>query len=297
MADTPVQERIYRAEIEDSSRWREFDHRPGDIFICTAPKNGTTWTQAICSLLIFGDPAAPSGSGTFSPWIELTMEPVAELNARLTKQTHQRFIKSHAPMDGIVWWPDAIYLAVCRHPLDMYFSVLKHGENQNNPEQNPVYNMDPVKSFDYWLNEPLQAEDTNNTTFEAAVHHYKSYMRWVHLPNVHLFHYADMKADLPGQMSAIADAIGVTHPPELMSRLADAATFGAMKKNAEQHAPEVDDGYWKDKRNFFHSGTSGKWVGRLSNEQISAYDARMNALLSADERRWLEWGTTGVPPG
>lgn len=292
MPDTPVQENIYRAEIEDSGRWRDFAHRAGDVFICTAPKNGTTWTQAICSLLIFGDPSVGSGSGTFSPWIEMTLEPMPDFNARMVAQTHRRFIKSHSPMDGIIWWPDAVYFCVCRHPLDMYFSVLKHGENQTAPEANPVYNMDRVKSFDYWLTEPLQVDPTNNTTFEAAVHHYKSFKRWQHLPNVHLFHYADMTRDLAGEMGRIAQALDITHPADLMAQLVEAARFDTMKANAERHAPEVEDGYWKNKRNFFASGTSGKWKGRLSDAQLAAYDARMDALLTPDDRRWLETGTS-----
>lgn len=292
MTNRPVQRHDYKAEIEDSGRWRQFRHRPGDVFVCTAPKNGTTWTQAICALLLSGDPEAGSGSGTISPWMELTLEPIEALNARMAKQTHRRFIKSHAPLDGIVYWPDAVYFCVCRHPLDMYFSVLKHGENQQEPVDNPVYNMDRAKSFDYWLNEKLVPDPTNNTTFEAAVHHYKSFLEWQHLPNIHLLHYADMKRDLAGQMARVARALGIAHPPKLMAELVAAADFDSMKKNAEKNAPEVGDGYWKDKAGFFHSGSSDKWVGRLSERQIAAYDARMATLLSPEERRWLERGST-----
>ena len=138
MTSTPVQLHDYRAEIEDSGRWRQFRHRAGDVFVCTAPKNGTTWTQAICNLLLTGDPETGSGSGTTSPWIELTLEGIDDLNARMDAMPGRRVIKSHAPMDGIIWWPDVTYFCVCRHPLDMYFSVLKHGENQRAPEANPV---------------------------------------------------------------------------------------------------------------------------------------------------------------
>jgi aryl sulfotransferase len=291
MTDTPTQRHDYRAEIEDSGRWREFRHRAGDVFVCTAPKNGTTWTQAICNLLLTGDPEAGSGSGTSSPWIELVLEPIEALNARMDAMPGRRVIKSHAPMDGIVWWPDATYFCVCRHPLDMYFSVLKHGENQLEPEANPVYNMDRAKSYDYWLTNPLVPDPTNNTTFEAAVHHFKSFHAWRHLPNVHLFHYADMTRDLAGEMARFARVLGVSHPPDLMARLVDAATFDSMKKNAERNAPEVGDGYWKDKAGFFHSGGTRKWEGRLGDAQLAAYDARMDALLSPQERRWLEGGS------
>ena len=63
-----------------------------------------------------------------------------------------------------------------------------------------------------------------------------------------------------------------------------------MKKNADRHAPEVHDDYWKSKAGFFDSGTSRKWVGKLSEDQIAAYDARMDALLSPQDRQWLENG-------
>jgi len=290
MSDLPMQENIYRAEVEDSSRWQKFSHRPGDIFVCTAPKSGTTWTQAICASLIHGRADVGSGSGTFSPWIELTLDPIDEMNARLEAQTHRRCIKSHSPLDGVIYWPDALYFAVFRHPLDVYFSLLKHGENQQEPVDNPIYNVDPVKSFDAFLNEPFQVDPTNNTTFEGIVHHYKSFLKWQHLPNIHLFHYMDMSRDLAAQMDRFAVAMGVNHPAALMAELVQGATFDSMKKNAELFAPEVGDGYWKDKQNFFSSGTSRKWEGRLSPDQLAAYDARMNELLSPKDRAWLENG-------
>lgn len=291
MPPFPTHQNIYKAEVEDSSRWQQFNHRAGDIFICTAPKSGTTWTQAICALLIFGRPDAGSGNGTSSPWMELTLDPMADLNARLETQDHRRYIKSHSPFDGVIYWPDALYFAVFRHPLDVYFSLLKHGENQVDPVDNPIYNTDPVKSFNAFLNHPFQMNPTNNTTFEAIVHHFKSFLTWRHLPNVQLFHFADMKHDLAREMARFAVAMEVSHPSELMAELVAAAGFDAMKSNADKFAPEVGDGYWKEKRNFFSSGTSNKWEGRLSRQQIAAYDSRMDELLELDARHWLEFGS------
>jgi aryl sulfotransferase len=44
----------YKGPITDTSRWQNFKPRPDDIFICTPPKCGTTWTQAIVAMLVFG---------------------------------------------------------------------------------------------------------------------------------------------------------------------------------------------------------------------------------------------------
>ena len=46
---------------------------------------------------------------------------------------------------------------------------------------------------------------------------------------------------------------------------------------------------------FFDSGTSNKWEGRLSDDQLAAFDARMRELLPDDQIQWLLWGSKGRP--
>ena len=43
----------------DNRRWEHFVHRPGDIFVCTPPKCGTTWTQTIVASLLWPEGDAP----------------------------------------------------------------------------------------------------------------------------------------------------------------------------------------------------------------------------------------------
>ena len=47
--------RSYYNQFLDSSRWDDFQTRPGDIVVATAYKAGTTWTQNILLHLIFQD--------------------------------------------------------------------------------------------------------------------------------------------------------------------------------------------------------------------------------------------------
>lgn len=49
----------------------------------------------------------------------------------------------------------------------------------------------------------------------------------------------------------------------------------------------------KSDADFFHSGSSGKWVGTLTDAQLAAYDRAMDAALSPDQRAWLEYGSRG----
>ena len=54
--------RPYRNAVFDHRRWAGFEPRPGDIFVCTPPKCGTTWTQAIVASLLWPDGKAPGRS-------------------------------------------------------------------------------------------------------------------------------------------------------------------------------------------------------------------------------------------
>ena len=53
-------QREYRSVIQDNLRWQRYVHRPGDIVVCTPPKNGTTWMQTIVTTLLF--PGGRSGT-------------------------------------------------------------------------------------------------------------------------------------------------------------------------------------------------------------------------------------------
>src|SRR5689334_15565949 len=101
-----------RSLIADYLRWDWFVSRPGDIFVCTPAKCGTTWTQTIVVSLLFPDGDAPGPIFEMAPWIDARFEPIDEVLARLDAQTFRRSIKTHTVADGIPWFPDASYIVV-----------------------------------------------------------------------------------------------------------------------------------------------------------------------------------------
>ena len=109
----------YVSGDEDSARWDGFMFRDGDIVISTRSKSGTTWMQMICALLVLGTPRLPAPLAVLSPWLDHTVEPVADVRARLEAQRHRRFVKTHTPLDGLPLDPRATYVVVARHPLDL----------------------------------------------------------------------------------------------------------------------------------------------------------------------------------
>ena len=124
--------------------------------------------------------------------------------------------------------------------------------------------------------------------------HYRCSLALADRPNVLLLHYADLTRDLAGEMARIAAFLRIAHPPEVMAALVQAATFGNMKANAGRFVPGANKDVWRDQSGFFDSATSNKWEGRLNEEDLALYDARMAEALKSEERDWLEWGGAGA---
>ena len=55
----PQQTRVYKNHHLDSTRWEQVPLREDDVIISTSLKTGTTWTQRILSLLVFGPGPLP----------------------------------------------------------------------------------------------------------------------------------------------------------------------------------------------------------------------------------------------
>ncbi len=131
MADSRAPRTRYRSIIADSGRWDGFEFRPGDVVISTPPKSGTTWTQTLCALLIFDGPQFPAPLEEASPWLDMSLRPLAEVKATLAAQTHRRFIKTHTPLDGLPLRADVTYLVIGRDPRDIAVSWEHHAANMD----------------------------------------------------------------------------------------------------------------------------------------------------------------------
>ncbi len=57
----------YQTFMYDSARWLLFEPRPGDVIISTSPKCGTTLSQMLCALVLFGTSEFPGRMDDLSP--------------------------------------------------------------------------------------------------------------------------------------------------------------------------------------------------------------------------------------
>ncbi len=213
---------VYAHPFMDSSRWQGFDHRAGDVLICTSYKAGTTWMQMICAQLILQTPQLSQSLTSLSPWLEMRLNLAHEIKAIFAAQTHRRFIKTHTALDGIPFWDDVTYLYCGRDPRDVFMSLVNHLANNDMEqvlklaaERDVVFDEPPPipkdinELFHMWLTVPTFEWEKDGFPYWSHFNHAKTFWDFRHLPNLHFFHYSDLKADLSGQMRRIAELLNI----------------------------------------------------------------------------------------
>ena len=252
--------------------------------------------QSVVLTLIFGKIGMDIVVDEVSPWLDPGFRDQAEISERYAEQSHRRCIKTHTPLDGITYSPNCTYLAVYRHPMDAHFSMRKHMQNMKLDIEglNSHYLDDIEGGFRNFLESESVALGHDLMSVASIVYHYKSTKLWSHLPNVHLFHYADMSRDLGREIKRLSQILGYDYPDDSIDKFVEANKFSTMKSNAVSHATPGGSATFKDEAEFFSSGTSNKWEKYLSKEQVASYDSRIRELAEEGDIEWLHWGAGGV---
>jgi hypothetical protein len=298
--------RRYEGVVYDSSRWDGFELRPGDIIISTPPKCGTTWTQMICALLVLQEPELPLPLDTLSPWIDMVTRSRKEVFGDLAAQPHRRFIKTHTPLDGIPNDPTVTYICVGRDPRDVALSMDHHIENMDrgafleareraaaidgielSPLPPPLPRpADERDRFWKWVDDDTPST-RSGSTLRFTVEHLQTFRNAGDDFDVVFLHYDDLKADLEGQMRALAAHLDIEVAEDRWPRLVQAASFASMRSRADTTVPGGGPEHWIDPAAFFSRGTSGQWRDLLDDADLARYATRVRALASDDLVAWL----------
>ncbi len=289
--------RDYIGPITNTDVWEYFKLRPDDIIVNTPPKCGTTWMLNIVMMLIHGRVVPEAGNREDAPWLDAAFRDRKAIAASQSSLERRRCIKSHTPMDGIAYGAEPSYIVVYRHPVDAHFSFRSHVENmKDNSGLIGMFPPDVQAGFKRFLDGPLTDAGTDDLTLSSIIHHYTQAKARQPKGNVHFFHYADLSHDLHGQISRLADILNISLSPQIISDLTDANTFSSMRKVVEASKMRFHESSpFGDQADFFASGTSNKWEGRLADEDIGRYSDRCAALLSPEDAAWLNWGDQRKP--
>lgn len=291
----PQKSREFQNHHFDSTFWNEFKFRDDDIIVSTYAKSGTTWLQQILSQLIFNG-REDIEVAEMSPWIDLRVPPKEVKLPQVESQTHRRFLKTHLPVDALVFSPKAKYIYIGRDGRDVLWSMHNHHFNANNfwyealndtpgrmgpPIEKPV--SDIVQYYNDWL-------DKDGFPFWSFWENVSTWWAIRNLPNVYMLHFAKLKADMPGEIRKLAEFLDIPVDPATWDAILEHCSFDYMKKHATRSVP-LGGAFWDGgSETFINKGTNGRWKEVLTQEQSERYEKLCVEKLGPACSRWLNTG-------
>lgn len=279
----------------DSTVWNDFKFRDNDVVIATYGKAGTTWTQQIVGQILF-DGSEDVAVNQSSLWLDLRVPPKEVKLAIYEAQQHRRFLKTHLPVDALVFSPKAKYIYVGRDGRDVLWSLYNHHKNGNDTwyamlngtpglkgEPLERCTQDVVPYFRRWL-------ERDGYPFWSMWDNVRSWWAIRDLPNVMFVHFANLKKDLPGEMKRIAEFLEVDVAENRWPVLTEHCSFDYMKAHAAMSAPLGGQLWDGGAETFINKGTNGRWRDLLTEDDCRSYEARALKELGGPCAHWLATG-------
>jgi hypothetical protein len=263
--------------VEGFASGQRYVAAPGDVFVASYPKCGTTWTQYIVYLLL--NDARPLAAGqriddVFPHLEDVGREAVAALPL-------PRLIKTHLPFVRTPWNPLAKYVYVARNPFDCAVSFYHHTRGF-------------PRHYDF-------AEGTWDTFFECFLagevdfgDYFENLLSWWprrNEPNVLFLTYERMLAEPAAAVAALARLLGgraaqLAADARRLERVVRSSSFGEMQR---------DQGRWSSRRPehmpaFVRKGVVGDYANYFSANQASKLMTKMRASTAGTglEALWPE---------
>jgi len=279
----------------DSTIWDDFKFRGDDIVIATYAKSGTTWVQQILAQILFNG-VEGLDVAEMSPWLDLRVPPKAVKLPAVEAQTHRRFLKTHLPVDALVFSPKAKYLYIGRDGRDVVWSLYNHHANANDlwyealndtpGRVGPPIGPPPASVRQYFLD----WLDGDGHPFWPFWEHVGSWWQIKDLPNVLLLHFADLKADMPGQIRRVATFLETPIDESRWPAIVEHCSFAYMKRHAVKSVP-LGGAFWDGgAETFIHKGTNGRWHETLQAEDVARYEGMARGQLGTACAQWLARG-------
>lgn len=291
----PQKTRELHSNHFESTIWNDFQFRDDDIIIGTYAKSGTTWMQQILAQLIFnGQEGLPVAE--MSPWLDLRIPPAHVKLEGVEAQTHRRFVKTHLPVDALVYSPKVKYIYIARDGRDVLWSLFNHHTTANEKWYAALNDTPglvgppigkPVDSIKQYYHEWLDQDGYPWWSFWENI---SSWWKIRDLPNLMLVNFTNLKRDMAGEIRTIADFLEIEIDEAQWNTILEHCSFNYMKENAAASVP-LGGIFWDGgAKSFIHKGENGRWRDVLSEEESQKYEQLAIEKLGAECAHWLKTG-------
>lgn len=288
----------------------QYKPQPGDLFIVSYPKCGTTWSQHIVyNILMDGqEPEDPLEAILRLPFLELQGAEAAVYAPRPAA------FKTHLPFNKVPYSPYAKYIYITRNPYDCCVSYYYHTRNiQAYRFQNGTFD----EFFELFLNGKVDYGD-----------YFDSVMSWYEHrtdPNILFLTYEELKRDTTKSVLRMAEFIGddkgkmLRGNSELLESILQRTSFEYMKDRPtysrqsfrpsfmasplmQNLRPELKKGFQNlvelTKKpmtgEFLRKGKIGDWRNHFSQQQIQRMKERIVEATKGSTLMSL-WDDVDIP--
>lgn len=279
----------YKASAE---RIRNLTVYEDDLWIVTAPKCGTTWTQEMMWLLDHNldyKTAAEVNLIARTIFLEFcTLVPQLEEDtiSAVERMDRPRHIKSHLPMALLpkqLWTvrPRIVYCA--RNPKDMVTSFYHHYCH--------------LHGYTGTKEAFLEAILHDQVMFQPQIPHTLDFWSIRNEPNVLFIHFEEMKRNMAAVLDQASRFLGKSYTKEQLTKLEHHLSFDVMKNNnAANHTILLDKMQALNGRDdvktsgfrFMRKGKIGSHREELTAEYIVRLEAYIERQLQGTDFRFME---------
>ena len=248
------------------------------LFICSYPKSGTTWTQAIIFHLLVDDTDKLDHISNYSPFFEIDNTWDHDTNQINVKyQSNFRFLRynvfnTHLLRDMMpnTNSPTNKFIYIMRHPFDVVVSFFHHLSNQAGG-----YNGTFQSFLQQWLD--------GSIIYGKWTNHLRS---WIEHPssNILVLKYEDMKANITKSIHEIAAFMDIHTTDEVVAGIVPKISFDGMKSDKNKYQPVSVT--WKEGYDFLRKGVVGD-----GSSMIGVEDQRLvqQILLKEFDGEYPDW--------
>lgn len=232
-------------ELQFLDAYIDFDVRSDDVFVCSLPKCGSSWTQTIAHLLTHNlnyenvDRKKQMGDFDEIKTMELARQQISHLlndntgghqldESTVTKMVWNdcfnmdspRTIKSHLPIQFLpkaIWSKQAKVIYVARNPKDAALSEYHFVRN--------------FFHLDVTLDDIVNGVTNDAHVFCPRFTHILNFWKSRHLPNILFVTYEDLVNDSFATIKQISEFLGCNYTDEQLKELTEYVSFNNMKKN------------------------------------------------------------------